>query len=113
MYISKKELFKLVKDNNIRGCSDYSKAQLIDTLKAKGIISDEINENEKDPERYKHVQGARKANKTVEVKDLETGEKTVYSSIYSCAKALKVNPGTICYFNKRLFDDNYEINILE
>ena len=67
MYISKKELFKLVKDNNIRGCSEYSKAQLIDTLKAKGIISDEINENEKDPERYKHVQlqGARKASKTV------------------------------------------------
>ena len=49
MYISKKELFKLVKDNHIRGCSEYSKAQLIDTLKAKGIISDEINENENDP----------------------------------------------------------------
>ena len=92
--------------------SEYSKARLIDTLKAKGIISDEINKNEKDPKRYKHLQGARKVNKTVKVKDLETGEKTVYSSFYSCAKAFKVNPGTICFFNKRLYDDNYEINIL-
>ena len=113
MYISKKELFKLVKEHKIRGCSQYDKAELITALKSEGILSDDIEKNCKDPERYKFIKGMRNGSKKVEVKNLETGETVVYPSIYSCAKALKVNPGTICFFNKRLFDDNLEINILE
>lgn len=113
MYISKKELSKLVKDHKIRGCSQYTKTELIATLKSKGILSDDIKENDKDPERYKFLKGVRNGSKKVEVKNLETGEIKKYPSIYSCAKALKVNPGTISFCNKRLFEDNYEITILE
>ena len=113
MYISKKELSKLVKDHKIRGCSQYTKAELIAALKSKGILSDDVKENDKDPERYKFLKGVRRGNKKVEVKNLETGETKMYPSIYSCAKAMKVNPGTISFFNKKLYEDNYEINILE
>ena len=113
MYISKKELFKLVKDHNIRGCSEYTKPQLIAKLKSMRLISDEINENDRNPERYEFLKGVRNGSKKVEVKDLETGEIKIYPSIYSCAKALKVNPGTIKFFNMRLYDDNLEITILE
>ena len=113
MYISKQELMKLVKDHQIRGCSQFSKAELITALKSKGIISDDIDECCKDPKRYKFIKGVRHGKKTVQVRDLETGETKSYPSIYSCAKAFKVNPGTIVFFNGRLYDDNYEINILE
>lgn len=113
MFMSKKELLKLVKDNKIRGCSQYSKAELIVALKSKGLLSDDVKESDKDPERYKFIKGVRKGSKKVEVKDLETGVIKIYPSIYSCAKAMKVNPGTISFFNKKLYDDNYEINILE
>ena len=113
MYMSKKELLKLVKEHNIRGCSQFNKAELIAALKSKGFLSDDVKENDKDPERYKFIKGVRKGKKRVEVKNLETGETNSYPSIYSCAKAMKVNPGTISFFNKKLYDDNYEINISE
>ena len=112
MYISKKECLKLVKEHHIRGCSMFSKAELVAKLKSEGIIPQEVNESEKNPERYKFIKGVRKGNKKVEVRNLETGETISYPSIYSCGKALKVNPGTIMFFNGRLFDDNYEIKII-
>ena len=45
--------------------------------------------------------GIRDTSKKVEVKDLETGEIKTYSSMYKCAKALKVYPGTVRFCNKR------------
>ena len=98
MYMSKKKLRKLVKDHKICGCSAYSKVQLVDALKSKGIIPEEMVVDDKG---YEYLKGVRKGNKRVEVKDLETGETKVYSSIYSCAKALKINPGTIRFFNHK------------
>ena len=47
------------------------------------------------------------------MRDLETGEISTYSSMCKCAKALKVNPGIVRVCNKRLYGDNFEINILE
>ena len=113
MYISNKDLKKLVKEHNIRGCSEYTKSQLMAKLKSKGIISEEIYEYDNDPNRYKFLKGIKNGIKKVEVKNLETGDIRVYPSIYSCAKALKVNPGTIKFFDKRLYDDNLEITILD
>ena len=113
MYMSKKELSKLVKEHNIRSCSQFNKAELITALKAKGILSDDVNESDKDPERYNFIKRVRKGNKKVQVHNLETGETDTYPSIYSCAKAMKVNMGTISFYNGKLYDDNYKINILE
>ena len=113
MHMSKEELMKLVKQHNIRGCSQFNKAELIAALKSKGLLSDDVKESDKDPERYNFIKGVRKGKKKVEVKNLETGETKSYPSIYSCAKAMKVNPGTISFFNKKFYDDNFEINILE
>ena len=113
MYISKKELRRIAKDHELRGCVNYNKPQLFDRLRSEGLLPEGVNENDKDPDRYNFLKGIRDSSKKVEVTDLETGEISTYSSMYKCAKALKVNPGTIRFCNKRLYDDNFEINILE
>ena len=92
---------------------DYTKPQLFTRLRSDGHLPEGVNENDKDPDRYNFIKGIRDKNKKVEVRDLETGEINTYSSMYKCAKALKVNPGTIRFCNQRLYDDNFEINILE
>ena len=114
MYISKKELVKILKDHQIRGCVNYKKAKIINTLKSKGLISDEINENDKNPIRYGFLKDDIRHNRrAVKVRNLETGDVTTYSSIYSCAKAFKVNAGTICSRNNKVLNDNLEIQIGE
>ena len=113
MYISKKELRKIAKDNNLYGCVNYTKPQIFARLRSEGLLPEGVNENDKDPDRYNFIKGIRDGSKKVEVRNLETGEISTYSSMYKCAKALKVNPGTIRFCNKRLCNDHYEINILE
>ena len=78
-----------------------------------GLLPEGVNENDKDPDRYKFLKGIGDRSKKVEVRDLETGEISTYSAMYKCANAFKVNPGTVRFCNTRLYDDNFEINILE
>ena len=68
-----------------------------------------MNVNDKDPDRYNFLKANRDSSKKIEVKDLETGENRTHSSMYNCAKALKVNPGTVRFCNKRLYADNFEM----
>ena len=39
MYISKKELLKIAKDNKLRGCVDYTKPQLFIRLRSEGLFA--------------------------------------------------------------------------
>ena len=104
MYISNKELLKIAKDNKLRGCVDYTKPQLFARLRSVGLLLEGVNENDKDPDRYNFLKGIKDRTKKVEVRDLET----TYPSMYKCAKALEVNPGTVRFCKKRLYDDNFE-----
>ena len=113
MYISKKELRQIAKDHELCGYINYTKPQLFARLRSEGLLPEGVNENEKDPKKCNFIKGIRGGSKKVEVKDLKTGEISTYSSMYTCAQALKVNPGTIRFCNKRSCNDNYEINILE
>ena len=92
---------------------DYTKPQLFARLSSVGLLPEGVNENDKDPDRYNFLKGIKDRTKKVEVRDLEMGEITTYPSMYKCAKALEVNPGTVRFCNKRLYDDNFESNILE
>ena len=102
MYISKKELLKIAKDNKLRGCVDYTKPQLFARLSSVGLLPEGVNENDKDPDRYNFLKGIKDRTKKVEVRDLETGEITTYPSMYKCAKALKVNPGTVRFLQQEV-----------
>ena len=97
MFISKKELLKIAKDNKLRGCVDYTKPQLFARLRSEGLLPEGVNGNDKDRDRYNFLKGIQDRSKQVEVRDLETGEISTYSTLYKCAKALKVNPGTVVY----------------
>ena len=111
--MSKKELLKIAKDHNLRGCVNYTKPKLINRLRGEGLLPEGVNENDKDENRYKFINKIREASKKVEVKNLLNGEVKTYPSIYACAKALNANPGSIRFFNGRLYGDSYTINILE
>ena len=111
--MSKEELLKIAKGRNLRSCVNYTKSQLINRLRDVGVLAEGVNENDKDKERYKFIKRIREGSKKVEVEDLESGEVKTYPSIYGCAKALNVNPGTIRFFNRRLYDNTYLIKILE
>ena len=111
--MSKKELLQIAKDHKLRGCVNYTKPQHIHRLGGEGLLPEGVNENDKDKERYKFINRIRGGSKKVEVEDLESGEVKTYPSIYSCVKALIVNPSTIRFFNGRLYDDTHLINILE
>ena len=113
MYMSKKELLKIAKDHNLRGCVNYKKSQLINRLRGEGLLPEGVNENDKDKNRYKFINKIREGSRLVEVKNLLNGEVETYPSIYACAKALDANPGSIRFFNGRLYNGNYKINIIE
>ena len=72
MYISKKELLKIAKDNKLRGCVDYTKPQLFTRLRSEGLLPEGVNENDKDPDRYNFLKGIKDRTKKVEVRDLES-----------------------------------------
>ena len=91
MYISKKELLKIAKDNKFRACVDYTKPQLFVRLRSEGLLPEGVNENDKDPDRYNFLKGIKDRTKKVEVRDLETGEISTYSSMYKCAKASRAS----------------------
>ena len=111
--MSKEELLKIAKGHNLCGCVNYTKPQLINRLRYEGLLPEGVNENDKDKERYKFIKRIREGSKKVEVERFRTGEVKTYPSIYGCAKALEVNPGTICFFNGRSYCGAYKINILE
>ena len=56
MYISKKELRKIAKDHELHSCVNYAKAQLFARLRSEGLLPEGVNENDKDPDRYKFLQ---------------------------------------------------------
>ena len=55
MYISRKNVLKIAKDNKIRGCVDYSKPQLFTRLGSEGLLPEGVNGNDKDPDRYIYI----------------------------------------------------------
>ena len=112
MYMSKKDLLKIAKEHNLRGCVNYTKPQLINRLRGEGLLPEGVNENDKDENRYKFINKIRESGMIVEVQNVVNGEFKTYPSIYACAKALGANPGSIRFSNGRLYGSTYKINII-
>ena len=92
------ELRAMLKKNKIRGYLHYNKLELVDVLLKRGLPPVAINITTKTslPERentkkeanpkYNFLKHIRNSPKKVEIRDMETGEIIVYSSMYKAAK---------------------------
>ena len=96
--ISFTELRATIKENKIRGYLHYNKSKLVDVLVKRGLLIDTMNittitsllerENTKKKinPKYNFLKHIRNRPKKVEIRDIETGEIIVYSSMHKAAK---------------------------
>ena len=95
--VSLTELRAMIKETK-KGYLHYNKSELIDVLVERGLLPETINiktitslperENTKKEinPKYNFLKHIRNCPKKVEIRDMETGEIIVYSSIYKAAK---------------------------
>lgn len=96
----------------IKGFSHMNKSELIEILLEKNVISRD------DVDKYNHIDYERlKCIKNqpipVEILDKETGERTVYPSIYNAGKAYGQNARTISTYDGKTWRKRYEIKCLK
>ena len=88
----------MLKKNKIREYLHYNKSELIDVLTKRGLLPETIkittitslperekNNKEINP-KYNFLKHIRNSPRKVEIRDIETDESTVYSSMYKAAK---------------------------
>ena len=112
------ELKSLMKENKIKGSSYMNKSEITAVLLDRGIISEESvkkrdapAKREIDP-KYEFTRSIRNNPRSVEIRDLETGDITTYPSIYKARKATGHSTKFIRDSNGKVWKDRYEINII-
>ena len=102
------ELMEILKANEIRGYSHYTKQKLIDLLIKRELIPEKYAKNEQekakkdvDP-KYGFLRQIRSNSKKVEIHDLEADKVVLYHSICKAALALDQNPGVIGMYNGKV-----------
>src|SRR5271156_4003380 len=111
------ELKSLMKEHEIKGSWYMNKPDMIAVLLGRGIISEDSVKNQDAPAkrdidpRYKFVRSIRNNPKSVDIRDLETGDITMYSSIYKASRAIGYAPKLITSNNGKVWKDRYIIDI--
>jgi hypothetical protein len=111
------ELKSLMKEHNIKGASYMNKLDITAVLLYRGIISaDSVKKQdthvvrEIDP-KYEFIRSIRNNPKSVEIRNLETGEITKYPSIYKASRATDRSTKFITSNNGKVWKNKYEITI--
>jgi hypothetical protein len=109
------ELKLIAKEHNIK-CSCLNKREIVDLLGAKGILVDqlvkEVKVKKETNPKYAFLKETRKSPKSVEIRDRETGEIIVYSSIYKATRALNSHSTSVITKNDgKVWKNRYEIKI--
>ena len=112
------DLMIILKANEIRGYSYYTKSKLVDLLVKRGLIPEKHSRNNQeqmikniDP-KYHFLRQIRKNPKKVELHDLETDKVVLYPSINKAALALDQNTEVIGMYNGKVGRSRYAINVL-
>src|SRR5271165_3093907 len=112
------ELKSLMKENKLNGYSNMNKPEIIAMLLERGIINEDSVKKadapvkrEIDP-KYEFMRSIRNNPKSVEIRDLETGLITIYSSIYKAGRAIGCAPKLITSNNGKVWKNKYEIKII-
>ena len=122
--ISLREIRAVLKENNIRGCLHYNKAELVDMLVYRGLLPEIIKiitstslPEQKDIEKeinpkYNFLKHIRNSPKKVEIQDMENGEILVYSSMYKAAKRFNQHSRLIYAYDGKVWRNRYAIKVL-
>ena len=114
----------MLKKNTIRGYLHYNKLELIDVLITRGFLSKTIynttitslpeRENTKKEmyPKYNFLKDIRNSPKKVEIRDMETGEIIVYSSMYKAAKTFNQKSRLISAYDGKVWRNRYAIKVL-
>ena len=110
------QLKEILKENQIKGYSHYTKSKLIDLLDKRGLVPEKYETNKevkakKDPQ-YNFLRKEHRHPKNVEIHDLETDKVDLYPSIYKAALAFDQNPGVIGMYNGKVWRKRYAIKVL-
>lgn len=109
----------LMKQNKIRGYSVMNKAEIKELLKERGLILEEkevidaprVELTVNNP-KYEHLKDIRNNPKRVEIRDLETGDVNIYSSIYKASRGLRHSPTVITDNAGKVWKGRYAIEIV-
>ena len=118
------ELRAMLKDNKIRGYLHYNKSELVDVLVQRGLLPETINitaitslpeqdntKKEKNP-KYNFLKHIRNSPKKVEIRDMETSEIIVYSSMYKAAMTFNQQSRLISANDGKVWRNRYAIKVL-
>ena len=117
------ELRAILKKNTIIGYLRYNKS-LIDVLVKRGLLPETIKittitslPEREDPRKeinpkYNFLKHIGNSPKKVEIREIETGEIIVYSSMYKAAKKLIQQSGLISAYDEKVWRNRYDIKVL-
>ena len=107
------ELMEILKGNEIRGYSHYTKSKLIELLIKKGLISEkygtikQVKAKKDIDSKYYFLRQIRCNPKKVEIHELETDKVVLYPSIYKAALAWDQNTGVIGIYTGKVWRNRY------
>ena len=118
------ELRAMLKKNKMRGCIHYNKSELIDVLIKRGLLHETTNvititslparENTKKEinPKYNFLKHIRNSPKKVEIRDIQSDEIIVYSSMYKAAKTFNQQSRLISAYDGKVWRKRYAIKVL-
>ena len=112
------KLKEILKENQIKGYSHYTKSKPIDLLVKRGLIPEKYDTNKQvkakkdiDP-KYIFLRQIHSNPKKVEIDDMEADKVVLYPSIHKAALALDQNTGVISIYNGKIWRNRYAIKVL-
>ena len=102
---------EILKENEIRGYSYYTKSKLIDFLIKRESIPEKYGTNKQEKAK-KDIDNKYNFPKEVEIRDLETYQVVLYSCIYKAALALDQNSEVIGMYDGKVWGNRYAIKVL-
>ena len=118
------ELRAMLKENKIRGYLHYNKSELVDMLVKRGLLPETIKittitslperedtKKERNP-KYNFLKHIRNSLKKVEIRDIETDEIIVYSTMYKAAKTFNQQSRLISAYNGKVWRNRYASKVL-
>ena len=107
------ELREILATNQIKGYMHYDKKQLIVLLGEKGLLPPKPEKVKKEiNHKFEKLATIRNNPKQVILKNVETGDTITFSSIYKASKFIGRSPAIITFWNTRVWDNRYEINVV-
>ena len=114
----------MLKKNKIIGYIHYNKSELIDQLIKRGLLPETINitaitslperenANKEINPKYNFLKHIRNSPEKVEIRDMETDEIMVYSSLYKAAKTFHQQSRLISSNDGKVWRNRYAIKVL-